>query len=270
MAQLHGLVNLTADNSEQLAELARQLNLPLFNSEQGFFLACPPMCESVLALVQTDQRLELRSYSTSGRQTIGAVYAEANSSDISRRIQAGKKQAFARSLGLHKRKHLCVLDATAGLGRDSMVMAGLGCHVTLLERNPVVHALLHNALERADKPNGATVQLLPCMQAKEYLEMQVAADATAFDVIYLDPMYPQKVRKALPKKEMQLLRLISGTDEDADTLLPLALRLSRRVVVKRAPHAGELAGVSPDHCVSGNRVRYDVYLSSHEDVYSHA
>ncbi|GHM54843.1 hypothetical protein ECZU51_35130 [Escherichia coli] len=35
-----------------------------------------------------------------------------------------------------------VVDATAGLGRDAFVLASVGCRVRMLERNPVVAALL--------------------------------------------------------------------------------------------------------------------------------
>jgi 16S rRNA (guanine1516-N2)-methyltransferase len=35
-----------------------------------------------------------------------------------------------------------------GLGKDAFVLASLGCRVTLVERNPVVHALLRDGLDR--------------------------------------------------------------------------------------------------------------------------
>ena len=42
-----------------------------------------------------------------------------------------------------------VLDATAGLGRDAFVLARLGCTLTLIERQPLIAALLEDALQRA-------------------------------------------------------------------------------------------------------------------------
>jgi 16S rRNA (guanine1516-N2)-methyltransferase len=42
-----------------------------------------------------------------------------------------------------------VIDGTAGLGKDAFVLAGLGCKVTLVERHPVVVALLADGLARA-------------------------------------------------------------------------------------------------------------------------
>ena len=42
-----------------------------------------------------------------------------------------------------------VVDATAGLGEDSLLLAAVGCEVTLCERDTVIAALLRDALERA-------------------------------------------------------------------------------------------------------------------------
>ena len=41
------------------------------------------------------------------------------------------------------------VDATAGLGDDSLLLAAAGFRVLLFERNPVIAALLADALERA-------------------------------------------------------------------------------------------------------------------------
>lgn len=234
----------------QLTGLAQQLERPLLDSEQGFFSAC----DASLALVYAGGRLELRYY---GPGNYGAVYADPDNPDIRRRIQAGKRQPFARAFGLHRHQDLRVLDATAGLGRDSLVLAGLGCQVSLLERHPITHVLLADALRRAQASRRGPLELLPCEEAQHYLD-RTQQD---FDVIYLDPMYPQEGRRALPKKNMQLLRELAGADSDADSLLVRALGAARRVVVKRAPHAADLAGRAPAHRITANRVRYDVYLN---------
>lgn len=65
-----------------------------------------------------------------------------------------------------------------------------------------------------------------------------AADLGPVDVIYLDPMFPGEGRTALPKRELQLLRELTGDDEGGAQLLALArTRARRRVVVKRSLHA---------------------------------
>ena len=52
----------------------------------------------------------------------------------------------ARMKGL---THPCVLDATAGLGQDSILLAAAGFTVELYEYDPVIAALLQDALKRA-------------------------------------------------------------------------------------------------------------------------
>ena len=265
MSSLLGIVWLDSRSTPKADALAKRLNKPLFDSEQGFFLACEKRLPG-LALVHDGQRLELRAYDERHKQPMGGVFAETGNADIQRRILAGRKQPFARSLGLNRRSGLRVLDATAGLGRDSFVMAGLGCKVSLLERNPIVHALLEDAVQAlADQPD-KHCQLQDCQDAADYLaNLPVQAEAV-FDVIYLDPMYPEQDRKALPKKEMQLIRQVSGDDADADALLALALRVAKRVVVKRSPHAGDMAAQAPAYRVTGKSVRYDVYLAAPQNM----
>jgi 16S rRNA (guanine1516-N2)-methyltransferase len=243
------------------AKLAKRLTQPLFATEQGFFNAPEPVWPRI-ALVHTAQRLELRQYDSPSKQTINAVCIEPSGDEVQRRIRAGRKQPFARAIGLHKKPGLHVLDATAGLARDAMVLAGLGCQLSLLERNPVIHALIEDALKYATPQLQNACSLNACQNAVDYFQAQLSdACGSRFDAIYLDPMYPHERRKALPKKEMQLVRLLSGEDKDADQLLPLALQLASRVVVKRAPNAGDMAGLTPSHRIKSNRVRYDVYMA---------
>ena len=88
-------------------------------------------------------------------------------------------------------------------------------------------------------------------------ELDVAAD-----VIYLDPMFPQRGKSAAVKKEMALFQLLlEGEQEDGDELLTWALsRDVARVVVKRPPRAAALGGVAPSHVIQGKAVRYDVHV----------
>ena len=81
------------------------------------------------------------------------------------------------------------------------------------------------------------------------------------DVIYLDPMYPERRKKALGCQQLRTLRSWVGDDPDAAQLLELALRcVRRRVVVKRPRLAESLSGAKADIRFSGRSIRYDVYL----------
>jgi 16S rRNA (guanine1516-N2)-methyltransferase len=176
-----------------------------------------------------------------------------------RRVAGGRRQLLARAIGLHKRADLHVLDATAGLGRDAWTLAALGARVDMAERQPLLAALLRDAHARALE-DPAQHETAARMQVLEQDAAALLASGMHWDVIHLDPMYPDHGRRALPQKEMQLLRELSGDDADADHLLPAALQASRlRVVVKRQLHAPPLAGRRPDFVLTGTQARYDVY-----------
>jgi 16S rRNA (guanine1516-N2)-methyltransferase len=180
--------------------------------------------------------------------------------ETTRRIAAGKKQLLSRAIGLHKRADLTVLDATAGLGRDGFTLAALGARVTMIERQPLFAALLADARERAlaDAHWQAAAARTELVAGDALTAMR---DGRRWDVVHLDPMYPHRGKQALPQKEMQLLRELTGGDADADALLEPALACAtQRVVVKRPSHAPFLAGRAPSFQLDGTQARYDIYL----------
>lgn len=180
-----------------------------------------------------------------------------------RRREEGRRLPLARAVGVHQTSGLSVLDATAGLGRDSFVLASLGCNLTLVERVPVVAALLADALARAARDEDVAPivgrMTLIGANAVEYLR---GLDKLAWpDVVYLDPMYPERVKSALVKKEMRFLRALAGDDLDAELLLATArLTAKKRVVVKRPKRAPPLPGGMPSHVIESENTRYDVYV----------
>ena len=174
-----------------------------------------------------------------------------------------RDELLARAVGVKGKVLPRVLDATAGLGRDAFMLASLGCEVKLCERNPVVHALLEDGLQRA----------LACGDLDAVGRMQLGAhdaavylhdDASlgAHEVVVLDPMFPERSKSALVKKPMRMFHALVGADDDAGALLDLAMRRAlRRVVVKRPLHADYLAGRKPNLDYRGKAVRFDVYLT---------
>ncbi|MDX1592621.1 MAG: class I SAM-dependent methyltransferase [Gammaproteobacteria bacterium] len=180
-----------------------------------------------------------------------------------RRHGGGRSQALARAVGLRAGARPRVLDATAGLGRDGYELAGLGCTVTLVERSPVIFALLRDGLARAALHDGPACARIELVRADAGARLAAIARGRCLprpDVVYLDPMHPERTKSALVRKEMRLLRAAVGDDRDADALLAAALAASGgRVVVKRPRRAGPLADRAPDWTVAGRTTRYDVY-----------
>jgi len=217
--------------------------------------------EFELLLLFDEQGLALQ---VTGKGAPGPVRAEFVTGKMGYRREhgGGAGQLVAKAVGLQKTQApLHVLDATAGLGQDAFVLAGLGCRVTLLERNPVIHALLADGLARAAlntdcAPIVARMELKPGSSI-EWLE-QAGPDAA--DVIYLDPMFPHRDKSALVKKEMQVFRRVVGDDDDSSELLAAALASARyRVVVKRPRKAPAVEGPEPATRIEGKSSRYDIY-----------
>jgi 16S rRNA (guanine1516-N2)-methyltransferase len=173
----------------------------------------------------------------------------------------GSGQMIARAVGIQPGVRPLVLDATAGLGRDAFVLAELGCQLTLIERQPLIAALLEDGLLRAqaDPDVAPIVARMRLLTGDAITLMQHWADEPP-QVIYLDPMFPHRDKSALVKKEMRLFRPLAGNDDDAPALLQAALALAtHRVVVKRSRKAPAIAGEKPGYVLEGKSSRFDIY-----------
>lgn len=173
----------------------------------------------------------------------------------------GSGQMIAKAVGIQPGVRPQVLDATAGLGRDAFVLAELGCAMTLIERQPLIAALLEDGLQRAadDAEVGPVVGRMRLLGGNA-IDLMAAWTGEAPQVIYLDPMFPHRDKSALVKKEMRLFRPLVGSDDDAPALLAAALALAtHRVVVKRPRKAPPVAGEKPGYALEGKSSRYDIY-----------
>ncbi len=227
--------------------------------------------ESEFALVLTAERLELRKLD---EPKLGAIYVDLIGGAVGhrRKFGGGKGQAIAKAAGLNKGVTPTVLDGTAGLGRDAFVLASLGCKVQMVERHPVVAALLDDGLQRAkqDPEIGSWVgERMSLIHASSHTALDDLAQDGSFtkpDVVYLDPMYPHpenKKKSALVKKEMRVFQSLVGADLDADNLLQPALALAtKRVVVKRPDYANWLAEQKPTMAIETKKNRFDVYVKA--------
>lgn len=174
---------------------------------------------------------------------------------MARRIRTARRtDPLPRAIGLNRRSNVTVVDATAGLGRDAMVLAHLGCTVTALERVPALCALLQLAV--ADL--GAEIEIVKA-ESTDWLA-KVSSEKFP-DVVYLDPMFSDPGRSQV-KKEMQACRALAHETEDEAALLAAARLVAKdRVVVKRHPHNDPIAA-DVSHSVSSERVRFDVYVKT--------
>lgn len=230
--------------------IAKKLSLPLIENGK-----IPDHFLFLLAV--TPGRVELRENSS---KRSNPIFVDFISPKLNYRIKygGGKSQLLARAVGIKGGKRPVVIDATAGFGVDAFILASLGCEVLMLERSPIVGVLLEDGLKRLKKANGFQNLKLKICQAIDYILKKIVSP----DVIYLDPMYPERFKSALNKKTMRILHTLVGKDDDASELLKIALkRVKNRVVVKRPKLAASLGEIKPDLTLSSaGSCRYDIYF----------
>ena len=219
--------------------------------------------ENPMALALTPAHLELRKRD---EPKLGGIYVDFVEGAMAhrRKFGGGRGEAVAKAVGVKGSYLPDVVDATAGLGRDAFVLASVGCRVRMLERNPVVAALLDDGLRRGYED----AEIGPWL--RERLTLIHASSLTALtditprpQVVYLDPMFPHKQKSALVKKEMRVFQSLVGPDEDADGLLEPARQLAtKRVVVKRPDYAPPLADVATLNAVVTKGHRFDIYAGT--------
>ncbi len=215
-------------------------------------------------LVVDSDGVSLRDLSTPDVRPVRVDFA-GGATGYRRLSGGGRRQLIGRALGLQG-GGLHIVDATAGLGRDAFLMACLGCQVTMIERNPVIGAILQDGLMRGAVDDDATLReivsrmSLVVGDAREKLKDILESDQP--EVVYVDPMHPPRQKSAAVKKELRICRGIVGDDADAFELLAAARRVAlKRVVVKRAKLAEP---ISPDVSTTymGRSIRYDVYMAN--------
>lgn len=153
---------------------------------------------------------------------------------------------------------LRAVDATAGMGEDALLLAAVGFEVLLVERDPVVAALLADCLRRAreDERLAAAAGRMRLAVGESTLVLRQLPQAP--QLVYLDPMFPAKGKAALTKKKLQLLQMLEPPCTQEEELLAAALGAGpRKVVVKRPLKAPALAGAAPSSSVRGKTIRYD-------------
>ena len=199
----------------------------------------------------------------------GGMVLRADFARLLPRLRADRlgRELLVRAARVRGTEAPTAVDATAGLGEDSLLLAAAGFTVTMFEKDPVIAALLRDALERAANDP----QLTGVVARMTLVEGDSVAGLRALgfspDVVFLDPMFPERTKSAAVKRKFQLLHHLERPCDNEEELLHAALTACpRKVVVKRPPKGSWLAGVKPSHSLAGKAVRYDVIVpppSSH-------
>lgn len=168
-----------------------------------------------------------------------------------------RKEPFFRACAVKKNKFF--LDATAGLGFDSLLLAFFGAHVCMVERNPFIYALLVNALHRFEQVFAQEAKQL----AVVFSEAQKEVEKNHYHGVFYDPMYQEPRQKTAPRKEMRIFRELGLAQENSQQSIQICQQLydsvGKRLVIKRPARAQPLWR-KPDMSYVGKSTRYDVYL----------
>ncbi len=166
-----------------------------------------------------------------------------------------QKELLAKAVGVKGPYRPRVLDLTAGMLGDSLLLLSFGCEVWASERHPVIRFLIESALKNAQHPKIEKFHFLG-QDALSVLE-----NPPLVETIYFDPMFEDASSKTAPNKKMRIFRDLVGSDQDArEVFVKALLRKPKRLVVKRPRQSVHLEqGPSVEYI--GKSTRYDVYFS---------
>lgn len=237
----------THDARVRAADLADEFHLPLENADEILAPGGARLLVGVDAVA-----LEVAGF---GRP----LRVDFISPRLDYRLRRGGREQLLQACGVPRNAGVSLVDGTGGFGIDAFVLAHAGARVTVLERHPIVFALLRDAHLRAKREPklaeaAARMQLVHA-DAIEWLAVEQRAD-----VVYLDPMFPARRKSALVKRPMRMLEAMVD-DERAERLLSAAIGSAGRRVVLKRPLRGALVPLARDasYSLQGRSVRFDVY-----------
>ncbi len=239
----------------QARALAQRLGLPCLDKvpEQG-----PLLCLG-------EERLEFRIQGNA--ELSGSLWVDFDSAAARRRSRHTGSELLIQAAKIRRVQNPLLIDATAGLGRDGFLLATHGFRVEMIELHPVMAALLADGLARAER-----VEALQPVVERIRLYQGDSGERLAHleevpEVIYLDPMFPQRSKSAKVKQNLRLLQYLDDQSIAPEPLLSAALAVgANKVVVKRPLKGPYLAGRPPSYSLKGKAIRFDIYLGPGKNV----
>ena len=175
----------------------------------------------------------------------------------------GRGQNLAKAVGMKYNKNRNIIDATAGLGYDSFILASLGAKVTLIERSQIMHEILQNGIDEGILFGGEIEKIINRMELLFGDSKDILPKLTP-EVILIDTMYKERKKTALVKNKMRLVREIVGPDTDYIELLEVALNCAKnRVVLKQPRYAEPIKDIKKcSRQIIGKTIRYDIFMTN--------
>ena len=233
------------------------------NSEAAYGLS-EKLGIELVSIKPDDDMLYLKSDDTGLSLNQGGLELRGDFSKLLPRLKKNNlDREFLIKASKTKNKNPVAIDATAGMGEDSLLLASAGYRVIMYEYDAVIAELLKDAMRRAREIDELSeiVGRMELINADSIQGMKML-DFTP-DLILLDPMFPERQKSALVKKKFQLLQQLEMPCSNGEELLNTAMSVKPHKILIKRPLKGEyLAGKKPSYSIRGKAVRYDCIVIS--------
>ena len=200
-------------------------------------------------------------------QTDERLFIDFTESQIIERIRHNtKKPLLIQAVFGRQKQPPTVIDATCGLGLDTLTLASYGCQIVALEKEFLLYKLLKDALLRAQQH-----PFLSSFISNIHLyHKEATSHLEHAEVILLDPMFGEIGKSRLVKRKMRYLQEFFSNDErECTSNLKNDLLLfewakqyaTKKTVVKRAKLNPTISQSTPSHQIHGKSNRFDCYIN---------
>ena len=147
------------------------------------------------------------------------------------------------------------------LGGSVTLVPAAGNTVKLFESDRVIYSLLRDALERAEA-DPVLQDIAQRMEVQNSDSIGYMSGITESpDVVFLDPMFPERQKSSLVKKKLQLIQQFERPCSNEGELFDAAMSCGpKKVIIKRPVKGPFLDGRKPLYSITGKVIRYDCYV----------
>lgn len=222
----------------------------------SFYTGSADVPDNMLMLIMDEEGLALSDGDMVLRADLTRMIPRLKQSNLQNEMLVKATRIKGTSRGLN------IIDATAGFGEDSLLLAAAGNYITLYEYDPIIAALLRDGLRKAAQvPTlDSIVARMKLIEGNSIVAMEQMKGDNTVDVILLDPMFPERQKSASVKKKFQLLQQLESPCSDEYDLLQAAMDVRpSKLVIKRPVKGPYLGNKKPDYSYAGKAIRYDCF-----------
>lgn len=163
-----------------------------------------------------------------------------------------------KAIGKNKEPQL-ILDGTAGLLSDTLILLSLGHKVIACEQSKYIYLLISDAVRRAE----GQLDFLENLILVNQNSIDVYLEKENIDIVYLDPLFPQDKKQLKRSKSIYALRDILNLEKivtNDDKLFMEFNKLKPKKIILKRPLKSEIIYNTPNYQVKGKSTRFDIYI----------